>query len=113
MDFTPPSPPSKAERHSARRLKERYGEDFTPELKARIVREIKRGMREIAQGRLENRKPERNAKRLPRPATARRVRGHHHDRTQQWAVTLDGTLYRLIYDRISRVIVTFLPPRDE
>jgi hypothetical protein len=111
MDFDPSArQPKPRERHAAQRLRERYGEDFSPELKIRIVQEIKRRLREIRDERRANRRKEKPAHTLPRRSTARRVRGHHQDRTQMWTVVLDGVTYRLVFDGIDRVIVTFLQP---
>lgn len=96
------------EQHAWQRCRERYGETLTNVLKTRLVSEIKRAL-DPPQPRTVWRRGRRFTETVP-TLGARRVLGRPSDRRATWSVTLDGREYRVVYDRIDRVIVTLLPP---
>ncbi|WPZ36736.1 hypothetical protein T8K17_11380 [Thalassobaculum sp. OXR-137] len=94
------------EAHAEARLWERYGLPFTAELKAEIVREIKRANR--AHRNQNDRKSERRASKLPRPPRAILLNARR-ERHQKWKVDTSRGVLLVIYDRVDCLIVTFLP----
>jgi hypothetical protein len=69
--------------HASKRAKERYDLELTPELENRFVNKIKKGRGEF-------------------------VKRYSTNRTE-WRLLHEGFYYRVIYDKLRKRIVTFLP----
>ncbi|MBP2290750.1 hypothetical protein [Azospirillum rugosum] len=78
------------EGHAARRLSERYGLHFDNWLKGELFRQIE-GARAN-----DNRQP-----------TACRISAYGH--RERWLVSLDRRVLHVVIDRVSTVVITFLP----